>query len=160
MYSFKATIAIIGINPFVFVPAPVLQKIFKDAGKERGHIPVHGAINNIPYKQTLVKYSGEWRLYINTAMLKASPKRIGEKIEVTIAFDAAERKEALHPKLSAALKQTPDAANVFKSLPASRQKEIARYINNLKTEASIDKNVARAIAFLCGRARFIGRDTP
>ena len=35
MHTFKAVIAMIGINPFVFVPDKVLQKIFKQAGKKK-----------------------------------------------------------------------------------------------------------------------------
>ena len=87
MHPFKAEIKLIGINPFVFVPEKILSEIFKKAGKDKGHIPVCGTINGVPYTQTLVRYSGEWRLYVNTVMLKNSPKRIGETIEISIAFD-------------------------------------------------------------------------
>jgi hypothetical protein len=160
MYSFKATIDIIGINPFVFVPEKILQAIFKDAGKEKGHIPIHGSINGEPYKQTLVKYSGHWRLYINTTMLKDSPKRIGEKIKVTVAFDARDRSIAMHAKLVKALKANKPAQKVLEQLPPSRQKEIIRYIASLKTEASVDRNVQRAIDFLLGNGSFVGRDKP
>ena len=82
--KFKARIEIIGINPFVFVPAKILAEIFKQSGKNKGQIPVRGSVNRKAYKQTLVRYSGDWRLYINTTMLKDSPKRIGEIIEITI----------------------------------------------------------------------------
>ena len=84
---FSAKIKIIGINPFVYVPEHILTKIFIEAGKDKGHIPICGMINEKEYVQTLLKYQGEWRLYINTTMLKNSPKRIGEMIEVTIKLD-------------------------------------------------------------------------
>jgi Domain of unknown function (DUF1905) len=61
---FKATIDIIGVNPFVLLPDPVLKNIFKQAQKDKGPIPVRGTINGHPFIQTLVKYSGYWRLYI------------------------------------------------------------------------------------------------
>jgi hypothetical protein len=38
------------------------------------------------------------------------------------------------------------------------QKEIMRYINNLKTTESVERNVERAIRFLLGKDRFVGRD--
>ena len=104
MNKFKADIEIIGINPFVFVPEKILKRIFKQAGKDKGAIPINGLINEKPYKQTLVKYLGAWRLYINTSMLKNSPKRIGETIEVTIEFDTSDRTIKPHPKLIAAFK--------------------------------------------------------
>src|ERR1044071_2649608 len=103
MHQFKASIDIIGINPFVFVPEKILKEIFQKAGKDKGPIPVQGTVNGKAFQQTLVKYSGHWRLYINTTMLKNSPKRIGETIEVTIEFDPTDRTIEPHPKLIKAL---------------------------------------------------------
>src|SRR6185312_5800928 len=99
MDRFKAEIEIIGVNPFVLVPAKVLRNIFKQAGKEKGAIPIKGTINDKPYIQTLVRFKGEWRLYINTSMLKNSPKRIGEIVVLTIEFDASDRTIKAHPNL-------------------------------------------------------------
>ncbi len=93
-------------------------------------------------------------------MLKNSPKRIGEKVRIEIEFDPRERIEALHPKLKKALDANHEAKTVFENLSPSRQKEIKRYINHLKTEKTVDKNVERAINFLLGKERFVGRDKP
>jgi uncharacterized protein YdeI (YjbR/CyaY-like superfamily) len=49
---------------------------------------------------------------------------------------------------------------VFDSLSPSRQKEIIRYINFLKTEASVDRNISKVIGFLSGKDRFAGSDKP
>jgi hypothetical protein len=160
MKSLKAQIEIIGINPYVFLPDDVLEEIFKQAGKDKGPIPIKGIINGKPYIQTLVKYSGAWRLYINTTMLKNSPKRIGEVIDITVEFDSVKRIITQHPKLIKAFEENKDAKAVFDTLPPSRQTEIIRYISNLKSEESIDKNVCKAIDFLLGNQRFVGRDKP
>lgn len=160
MHKFKAEIEIIGINPFVFVPEDILQIIFEKVGKDKGPIPINGMINGKPYTQTLVKYSGHWRLYINTVMLKDSPKRIGETIEVTVAFDPKERVIAQHPKLVRALNENKAARTAFDKLSPSLRHEIVRYIAHLKTEEAIDRNVTKAINFLLGKERFIGRDKP
>ena len=159
MHRFKAEIEIIGINPFVFVPEKILKQIFKQAGKDKGPIPIEGTINDKCYQQTLVRYQGAWRLYINTAMLKDSPKRIGEMVDITLKFDRSDRTIQLHPKLAEALDNAPEAKKVFDSLPKSKQKEIIRYISTLKTEISIEKNVRKAIDFLLGKDRFMGRDS-
>ena len=121
---------------------------------------MRGTINGKQYQQTLVKYSGEWRLYINLKMLKNSPKRIGEIIEVEIDIDPSDRTIEPHPGLIKALAGNEEAKNVFEGLSPSKQKEIVRYISNLKTEESINRNVARAINFLLGKERFVGRDKP
>lgn len=160
METFQAKLEIIVGNPFVFVPPPILNNIFQQAGKNKGAIPVRGSVNRKPYQQTLVKYSGDWRLYINTVMLKNSPRRIGEVIEVDIEFDPSDRSIKPHPSLIKALEENPEAKAVFDSLSPSRQKEIVRYISNLKSEKSVERNVARAINFLLGKERFIGRDKP
>ncbi|MBB1285333.1 DUF1905 domain-containing protein [Flavisolibacter sp. BT320] len=160
MQTFKARLEIIGINPFVFVPASILEEIFRKAGKDKGCIPVSGTVNGKAYTQTLVKYKGDWRLYINTTMLPASPKRIGEVIAVEIDLDTKDRTLKPHPRLLQALEENRDARNVFNCLAPSRQKEIIRYISLLKTEESITKNVQKAIGFLTGKHRFIGRDKP
>ncbi|NTS41859.1 YdeI/OmpD-associated family protein [Flavisolibacter sp. BT320] len=160
MQKFTARLEIIGINPFVFVPETIRTEIFRKAGKDKGFIPVCGTVNGKAFRQTLVKYRGDWRLYINTTMLKNSPQRIGETIAVEIDFDTNERTLEPHPKLQQALRESDAATTVFNSLPPSRQKEIVRYISLLKTDDSIVKNVQRAIGFLTGKNRFIGRDKP
>lgn len=158
--TFKAVVDIIGINPFVFVPEEILTQIFKDAGKDKGHIPICGMINGKSYTQTLLRYSGHWRLYINTIMLPDSPKRIGEIVEVTIQFDRRDRTIKPHPELVKALRSNKQAKQVFDALSPSKQKEIVRYISSLKSEESIILNVERAIGFLLGKNRFVGRDKP
>ncbi|MGE0590167.1 MAG: YdeI/OmpD-associated family protein [Cyclobacteriaceae bacterium] len=158
MMTFEAKIKIIGINPFVFVPAKILTALFKAHGKDKGPIPIKGKINGVGYKQTLVKYCGDWRLYINTTMLKNSPDRIGEGVKISIDYDRADRTISPHPKLLQALNNNPKAKKKFDSLPPSLQKEIIRYISFLKTEASIDRNVTKAINFLLGKERFVGRE--
>ena len=142
----------------MLLPVTVLKAIFKQAGKEKGTIPIKGTLDGHRYIQTLVKYSGKWRLYLNTPMRKAVKKDVGDTVTVTVEFDPIERTIPIHPKLLNALQQNQKAKNIFEHLSPSLQKEIVRYIANLKTEESITKNVTRAIQFLLGKERFVGRD--
>lgn len=160
MFRFKATIEIIGVNPFVFVPDEILQKIFIIAGKNKGHIPIKGTINQKPYLQTLVKYDGSWRLYINTSMLKNSPQHIGEIVDITINYDPESREIIPPESFIKALNDNQVAKSIFNKLSNSRKKEIIRYLANLKSEESLHKNIKRAINFLHGNERFVGRDKP
>lgn len=159
-HHFSADIQIIGINPYVSVPDPILYAIFKDADKDKGPIPICGTINQKPYQQTLVKYARQWRLYINTLMLENSPKRIGEKIDVSVAYDPRVRTLEMHPMLKKALDDNQRAKTVFENLAPSRRKEIIRYISFLKTEEKIKYNVEKAISFLLGKESFAGRKKP
>lgn len=160
VHTFEAELKIIGINPYVEVPEKVLSAVFKQAGKDKGKIPIRGAVNEVAYKQTLVRYSGEWRLYVNTKMLPLSPQKIGARLQVSIEFDPSDRTISPHPKWEAALAENKAAKAVFDQLSPSLKLEIVRYIVNLKTEAGIDRNVVKAIEFLTGKGRFIGRDHP
>ena len=90
-------------------------------------------------------------------MRKASNKEVGDRASFEIEFDPAERVTPMHPKLQEALKKDAKAKKAFDSLAPSRQKEIVRYINFLKTEESIDRNIKKVLLFLKGKEKFAGR---
>lgn len=75
---FTAELEIIDGNPFVPLPPDALNDVFCESGRTKGPIPVRGAIDGRPYQQTLVKFRGVWRLYVNMKMMDDSPRRIGE----------------------------------------------------------------------------------
>lgn len=56
MLTFSEKIEIIGVNPYVLLPEPVLEELFRQSNKTKGAIPVRGSINGKEYTQTLVKY--------------------------------------------------------------------------------------------------------
>lgn len=158
--TFKAKLDIIGINPFVSLPKRALAAVFKQAGKDRSPIPVRGTVNGHPYRQSLVRHLDVWRLYINTSMLKKSPERIGERLEISIEFDPGLRTIDIPPGFTKALKENKTAAKVYAQLNNSTRNEIIKYLANLKTQESLDRNIGKAINFLLGKERFIGRSLP
>ena len=158
--AFKADILIIGINPYVPLPEVTLKKLFAQAGRDKGPIPVHGTLDGQAFIQTLVRYAGAWRLYLNGPMLKAAKKGVGDRVSLRIAFDPRDRTITMPPALEAALKKNTRARMVFEALAPSRRKEIMRYIGHLKSEEAIKKNVLRAIGSLEAKERFAGRDKP
>jgi hypothetical protein len=158
MESFRARIHIIGVNPYVLLPKRVLNSIFKQAGKDKGSIQVKGKLNGHKFLQTLVKYSGAWRLYLNTPMRKAAGIDTGDMADVEIEFDPKPRIIPVHPQFKIALSKNKTAKDKFEKLSPSRQKEIVRYLGFLKTEESLHRNIAKAIRHLEGKDRFVGRD--
>ena len=158
--SFRARIDIIGINPFVYVPEKILSRLFAAAGKHRGKIRVKMTIDGHAFRQTLVKYGGHWRLYLNLPMRKAAGKDVGDTALFGISFDGEERQMPMHPRFADALSANKEAKKVFDELTPSRRLEVSRYIAGLKTEAAVDRNIQRAINFLLGSERFAGRDKP
>ena len=158
MQSFSAKIKKIGVNPYVLLPSPVLKEIFRQSGKSKGPIPVRGTLNGNKFIQTLVKFSGKWRLYLNTPMRKTAGIDVGDMANVKIEFDPKPRIIPMHPCLEKNLKKNKKAKAIFEKLPPYRRKEIIRYISFLKTEESVIRNVAKVIRHLQGTERFAGRD--
>lgn len=150
MIKFSAKIYKIGINPVVDPPEKVLNALFKEAGKSRGPIPVRGKLNAAEFIQTLVKYQGTWRLYINWPMLKDCGLKVGDTAKVEVEFDPRSRDVPMPAKFAAALKKDKHVKTAYAALSPSRQKEILRYLGSLKTEESLDKNIGRVLRHFHG----------
>lgn len=150
MVNFTAVIYKLGINPAVDPPDGVLAAVFEQAGKSKGPIPVCGFINCAEFVQTLVKYGGKWRLYINSEMLKASGLKVGDTAQIEIEFDKRPRETPFPPEFEMALADDKDAARAFLALTPSRRKEILTYLGHLKTDESRRRNVKKIIAQLKG----------
>ena len=150
MVKFRSKIYVIGINPVVDPPERVLRAVFAAAQKDKGSIPVRGTVNGAEFVQTLVKYSGAWRLYINGIMLKDSGTSVGDTVSISMEFDPRPRDVPMNAELAAALKANKKARKAFEALAPSRRKEILRYIGSLKSAEAIEKNLARVVAQLSG----------
>lgn len=149
--SLCATIIIIGVNPNVIIPENILTALFQQAHKSSTPIPVKGKLNGADFLANIVKYQGEYRLYLSGIMLKNSGLKLGEIANVEIEFDPIPRIEKIHPKFAVALNENPKARSVFEKFPPSRQKEVLRYLNNLKSEKTLDKNIQSVIQNLLGK---------
>jgi len=150
LLHFSAEIFIIGVNPYVLPPEEVLTTLFKEFGKDTGPIPIKGTINGKDFIQTLVKYQGAWRLYVNGIMMKATGLKVGDRAEFEIVVDKTSREVPMHPAFKLALEKNKKAQETFATYPPSRRKEINRYLNNIKTQATLSKNIDRIIRHLAG----------
>ena len=148
--TFSAEIFIIGVNPYVLLPEDILTTLFKEFGKDTGPIPVKGTINRKDFIQTLVKYQGAWRLYVNGIMIKPTGLKVGDRAEFEIAVDKTSREVPMHPLFKLSLEENKKAQQAFAAYPPSRRKEINRYLNNIKTQATLLKNIDRIIRHLAG----------
>lgn len=141
IHSFKATIYKAGINPCVDVPKRITDNMLPI----KGYIPVKGQIKNYSFRQTLVPVrNAEYRLFIKGTMLKGADAKVTETIKVAIEQDFEPRKIPM-PHL---LKQKLVEHNLyikFKRLAPSKQKEILNYLNYLKTEEALFRNIDKVI---------------
>jgi len=151
MLSFSQKIGKIGVNPYVSPPENILRKLFRMARKEKGPIPVRGTIDGAVFKQTLVKYAGKWRLYINGPMLRNSGLKLGDTAHISIKFDPSSREVLMHPALGKVLAKNLRAKSEFAKLAPHRRKEILRYLHNMKTKESLERNIGIVIGHLSGK---------
>ncbi len=160
---FSATIGIRGINPCVPVTAAQAAKL---APGWRRAMPVRVRVNGQPAEPWPINLmpagDGGFWLYLHAAVREASGTGVGDTVRVALAFDGAYRggpPDELPPWFAAALKANATAARAYAALPPSRQKELARHMLRLKTDAARQRNLAQALAVLSGQpGRFMARD--
>ena len=148
--EFASQIYKMGINPVVDPPDEALSRLFEQAGRSQGPVPVRGRLNGAEFIQTLVKYRGVWRLYVNGQMLKTSGLKVGDTGVFEIEFDPRPREIPVPPKFAAALSLDRSAKSEFDGLTPGRQREILRYLGSLKTQASLERNIERILHHLRG----------
>lgn len=151
-----------GVNPYVRVSAAQAKRIRKNW---RRAMPVRFRINGepeTPWRVNLVPAGGgPFYLYLNGAVRRSSNSRVGDQIEVTLAFDDEYRGGPAHPRPAPfveGLNRNPRALQSWRRLSPSRQKEMLRYIGRLKSPEARRRNVEKALQVLGGgRLRFLGR---
>lgn len=146
-FSFTATIYKVGINPCVDVPLNISHKMLPS----KGYIPVKGKIKDHLFMQTLVPVkNAAYRLYVNGPMLKGANAKVGDHLKFVIEQDLVPLTAGQIP-MPKELKEQLDKNKLFekfKTLTAYRQKEILRYLNYLKTEAALLRNIDKLISQL------------
>jgi uncharacterized protein YdeI (YjbR/CyaY-like superfamily) len=83
-------------------------------------------------------------------MREAAGVDVGDDAHIRIEYDPRPRTEPMHPRFVQALAKNKPAQEAFEKLIPSRQKEILRYLNSMKTEESLDRNIERTLKQLLG----------
>lgn len=164
--KFSAPVQIVNGNPYVRPPDAVLQSIFAQAEKETAPIPVKGKINGAKFQQTLVRYDGDWRLYVNIIMAHAAKidfeksitEIVGREVEIEVAYDEHPPTFEMVDFLKEALEKNKRAKTNWENLTPSRQKEVLRYFSWLKSDDAKQRNLNKLLEALTGHeARFMAR---
>lgn len=161
--KFKAKIELRGINPYVLV-SPARAGRIKAGWKKP--MPVLVEVNGQPDPAWRVNMmpagDGSFYLYLDGIVRKASGTDVGDMVAVSVVFDDSYRsgpQHAMPPEFVARLDDDPAAKARWDALTPGLQKEILRYLANLKSDAARERNVERAIAVLGGaKERFLARD--
>jgi len=141
MKTFRAKIYKKGINPCVDVPLRITSKM----QATKGYIRVKGKIGEHFFRQTLVPIKNVgYLLYVNAPMLKGSNSKVGE----TVRFSIEQDMETPKIKWPAGFKEKLIRNKVyvdFMKLTSGRRKEIFAYLNFLKTEEALQRNIDKII---------------
>lgn len=160
---FTAVIEINGINPYVLVDSDQ-AKILQD--NWRKPMPVAVQVNgkpDEPWKINMMPMGdGSFYLYLAGEVRKASNTKVGDSVTVEVAFDESYRRGAadfMSDWFQQALDANPKARESWEALIPSRQKEILRYLANLKSPEAKARNLQKALHMLSGHeGRFMARD--
>lgn len=161
--DFRAKIELRGINPYVLV-SPARAARIKPGWKKP--MPVLVQVNGQPDPAWRINMmpagDGSFYLYLDGVVRKASGTDVGDMVAVSVVFDDEYRSGPQHdmlPEFAARLDENPSAQARWDALTPSLQKEILRYLANLKSDAARQRNLERAIAVLGGaKERFLARD--
>jgi hypothetical protein len=103
-HVFPARIQKIWIMRCVDVPRDVSKALRGAAGEDISHIPVHGWIEGLPLKSTLVPRGGGcYRLHVHSRIWRKLRIDAGAAVEVTLLLDTEPREARLPPDLAAGL---------------------------------------------------------
>ena len=159
---FRTPIEINKINPYVRVGAELAARLKPNW---RRPMPVRIQVNgkpDIPWRINLMPVGdGSFFLYLHGQVRKESGTSVGDVVSLTIEFDGDYKGgpvDPMPPWCGDELGRNPAAQRGWDSLPPSRQKEILRYLGQLKSPQAQQRNVQRALHVLAGgQARFMAR---
>jgi hypothetical protein len=152
--TFNATMKIVGVNPYILVSAARAKKL-KPAWRKPMPVlvRVNGEPKSKPWRINMMPMgTGSFYLYLHGEVRKASKTGVGDRVRIEVAFDEGYKggPAPMPAWFRSALKKNPLALAGWKSQRPSRQKEILRYLMNLKSTEARARNVDRAVRLLAG----------
>lgn len=161
--KFNAQIEIRGINPYVLVTADIAEAL---AAGWKKPMPVLVQVNGKPDPAWRINMmpvgDGDFYLYLAGQVRGPAKVEVGDRVEVSLAFDAEYSGGPQHdvpPALAAHLEQDAAIRARWEALTPSLRKEVLRYLAGLKSDAARQRNIDQAVRVLGGaRERFMARD--
>jgi hypothetical protein len=161
--QFDALIEIKGINPYVLVSAERARQIKPDW---RRPMPIQVQLNGKPSPAWRINLmpvgNGSFYLYLDGRLRKHAGADLGDTVTVSLSFDPDYRTGPQHdmdPVFAAALNRDAEVRARWETLTPGLQKEVLRYLANLRSDAARTRNVERAIRVLKGSdERFMARN--
>jgi hypothetical protein len=152
-HVFPAKIYKIWIMRCVDIPRDISKAIRSSAEGDLQHIPVHGWIEGLRFKSTLVpRGGGSYRLHIHSRIWRKLKIDVGVEVEVALMLDEAPRPAPVPPDLAKALAAKPVALKMFNALTLPLRRQILWYLDNAKHASTRDKRVKLMVQRMLERA--------
>jgi len=135
--SYDTVIRAFGNNAGIEVPAEVLIQL--GAGKRP---KVRVRVGDYGFGTTVGAMGGLALISLSKAHRDASGLRAGQEIHVDLELDTAPTEVTVPQELAAALAEA-GLVEAFDRLAPSRRKEFARQINDVKSDQTRDRRIAR-----------------
>ncbi|MFN8179942.1 MAG: YdeI/OmpD-associated family protein [bacterium] len=155
---FRAKIVKRGSSALVDVPEAVSRAFASQA--VGGRIRFDGKLNRVAVRGTLIP-AGQGRhvLYVNGGMRSAAGVGVGDTVTFEIRAAAAGTVRA-PADLAAALRRVKGARAAWDALPPSHRRELLRYVDDARTEATRARRLEKTVAHALGKPAARGRSTP
>jgi Bacteriocin-protection, YdeI or OmpD-Associated/Domain of unknown function (DUF1905) len=141
-YVFAAKIEKIWIMRVIDIPRDVGKAIGKMAGEHTKHIPVHGWIEGLAFRNTLVpRGGGNYRMHVHSRIWRKLRIDAGAAVEVTMLVDNEPREVAVPPDLAGELADTPWALASFNRQTAALRRHIVQYVETAKQSRTREKRI-------------------
>ena len=152
-HIFVAPLQKIWIMRCVDVPADVSATLRNAGVKDAKHPPVHGFIEGLPFKSTLVPGGrGCFRLHVHSRIWRKLKIDAGAEVEVTLMLDQEPRSAVVPRDLAAALAAKPRAQKTFNSLTLPLRRQILWYVESAKHASTREKRLTLMVQRMLERA--------
>jgi hypothetical protein len=128
---------------FVVIPFDVEAEY----GKKR--VKIEATFDGEPYRGTLVRMgSPDHLLIIRKDIREKIGKQPGDEVEVTLKEDAVPRIVVVPEDVEKAFEDAPEAANFYRTLSYTHQREYIQWINEAKRAETRARRIQQAIEML------------
>jgi hypothetical protein len=127
----------------VDVPEAVTDRL----KKVKGYIKVKGQINGFDFRKSLVPVKdAPYRLFVDLKMLKGGGAEVGKAARFELREDkhVVKKDYPVPPMLEKTLK-AKKLMTSFEELSSARKKDILKYLNSIKTEETLMKNIQKVV---------------
>jgi Domain of unknown function (DUF1905) len=149
--TFTATIHKLGINPCVDVPEEIVAALLHAAQKKNAPVQVKCDLFGTLFDANVVRYAGNWRLYLNTTARKSAQKAVGDSIAITLSYDPNVRMPPMPQAFRQALKDDAEALRLWRLRPSPKRHEMLQFLNEKANDAELASGIAETLKRLLKR---------